>query len=99
MGKIDADVKEPTKIPDLKDVVDIAANTNVSYAITKNGKVYNWGTNYSKQLGQDEEEDYYSPTLLTSKQVDARDVYSVSIGGQHSLFIASDEKDDDSDAD
>ena len=99
LGKLEADVNTPTRINDLKDIIDIASNTNVSYAIDKNGKVFNWGTNYSKQLGQDTEDDYYVPTKLTSKQIDARDVYTVSIGGQHALFVVSDEKDQDSDID
>lgn len=99
LNKIDADVKQPTRIPDLKDIIDIAANTNVSYAISKTGKCYSWGTNYSKQLGQDTEDDYFVPTLVNSKQVDVRDVYTVSVGGQHSLFVVSDEKDEDSDSD
>ena len=91
--------KIPTKIPDLNDIVDIAANTNVSYAIDKNGKAFSWGTNYSKQLGQDSEEDYLTPTLVKSKQLDVRDVFTVSVGGQHSLFVVSEEKDEDSDSD
>ena len=60
--------------------------------------VFNWGTNYSKQLGQDTEDDYFVPTLASSRNLDARDCYSVSVGGQHSLLIVSDEKDkEDSD--
>jgi regulator of chromosome condensation len=94
LGKLDADVSHPTRIADLKDIIDIAANTNVSYAIDKKGKSYSWGTNYSKQLGQDTEEDYFVPTLIKSKNMDSRDVYTVSVGGQHSLFVVSDEKDD-----
>jgi regulator of chromosome condensation len=97
LGKIEADLKQPLKITQLKDIIDIAANTNVSYAIDKHGKVYNWGTNYSKQLGQDTEDDYFVPTLLQSKQLDARDCHSVSIGGQHALFVVGEEKDKDSD--
>jgi regulator of chromosome condensation len=92
VGKIEADARVPVRIETLKDIIDIAANTNVSYAIDKHGKVFNWGTNYSKQLGQDTEDDYFVPTPLNSKQLDKRAVYSVSVGGQHSLFIASDEK-------
>jgi len=97
LGKIDADVSKPTKIPTLNDIVRIAANTNASYAVDKSGKTYSWGSNYSKQLGQDTEEDYYVPTLVQSRHLDKRDVFTVSIGGQHSLIIVSDEKDDISD--
>ena len=44
-------------------------------------------------MAQDTEDDYYVPTLINSKQLDIRDVYTVSIGGQHSLFIVGEEKD------
>lgn len=91
LGKIDADVSFPTIIPNLTDIVEIAADTNASYAIDSKGKCFSWGSNYSKQLGQDDEEDYYVPTQVKSKQIDCRNVYQVSIGGQHSLFIVSDE--------
>jgi regulator of chromosome condensation len=99
LGKVDSDQKRPVKIEGLTDIIDIASNTNVSFAIHKNGKCYSWGTNYSKQLGQDTEDDYFVPTLVNSKQLDVRDVYTVSVGGQHSLFVASEEKDEDSDSD
>lgn len=93
LGKIDADAQTPVRIESLgSDIVDIAANTNVSYAINKAGRVFSWGTNYSKQLGQDTEEDYLTPTPLQSKQMDVRDVYAVSVGGQHALFVAGEEK-------
>lgn len=93
LGKIEADLKVAKKVDELKDIVDIAANTNVSYAIDKNGKAYSWGTNYSKQLGLDTEDDYLTPTQVASKQIDVRDVYTVSVGGQHTLYVVSEEKD------
>jgi regulator of chromosome condensation len=91
LGKIDTDIKSPVQNTNLKDIVDIAANTNVSYAIDKYGKAFSWGTNYSKQLCHDDEEDYWLPTLVSSKQVDVRNVYRASVGGQHTLFIMSEE--------
>ena len=95
LGKLEADVKFPTRISGITDIIDIAANTNVSYAIDKHGKCFSWGSNYSKQLGQDTEEDYFEPMVVRSKNMDSRDVYTVSVGGQHSLFIVRDEKDED----
>jgi regulator of chromosome condensation len=93
IGDIKEDVQKPLQIASLTDIVDISANTSVSYAINKYGKVFSWGSNYSKQLGHDNEDDYLQPERVSSKQIDCRDVYSVSVGGQHTLFIASDEKD------
>ncbi len=92
LGKIESDSSKPALIKDLKNIIDIAANTNVSYAINKFGKAFSWGTNYSKQLCHDDEEDYWSPLKICSKQVDVRDVYTASVGGQHTLLIMSEEK-------
>ena len=94
LGRIDADSITPLLIKDLKNIVDIAANTNVSYAVDKHGNAFSWGTNYSKQLCHDDEEDYWSPVKITSKQVDVRDVYTASVGGQHTLFLMSEEKEE-----
>ena len=99
LGKIDVDLQKPVKIEELRDIVDIAGNTNVSFAITRDGKAFSWGTNYSKQLGHDTEEDYLVPTLVKSKQLDVRDVYTVSVGGQHSLLVAGEDKSESSDSD
>lgn len=92
IGKIESDSAKPMLIKDLKNIVDIAANTNVSYAIDKFGCAFSWGSNYSKQLCHDDEEDYWTPVKVTSKQLDIRDVYSASVGGQHTLFVMSEEK-------
>ena len=89
---MEADCSTPAIIKNLKDIIDIAANTSVSYAIDKFGKAFSWGSNYSKQLCHDDDGDYWEPELVMSKQIDCRDVYKVSVGGQHTLFIVSEEK-------
>lgn len=97
LDKIEADVNAPTKVAGVSDIIDIAANTNVTIAISKSGKAYSWGTNYSKQLGLDTEDDYWVPTLVKSKQLDVREVFTASVGGQHSLLVAGEESDMDTD--
>lgn len=91
MGKIDKDSSIPTWIKDLKGIVNIHANTSVSYALDEKGNAFSWGSNYSKQLCHDDEEDYWAPEKVQSKQVDIREVYDVSVGGQHTLFVMSEE--------
>ena len=91
LGSVDKDSSIPTMIKDLKAIVNIDANTSVSYALDAKGHAFSWGSNYSKQLCHDDEEDYLVPEKVQSKQVDIREVYGVSVGGQHTLFVMSDE--------
>ncbi|KAL7677111.1 hypothetical protein ACOME3_003357 [Neoechinorhynchus agilis] len=91
-------IMEPTKITgaldDVNDpVVDIASGTSVSFAVTKSGRVYSWGMGVNLQTGHGDGDVEY-PTLVQSKQIDLRDVLSVSAGGQHTLFIARLKKDE-----
>eukprot|EP01083_Nonionella_stella_P128933 390823_1 len=43
--------------------VDIAAATNRSAAVTKNGELYGWGNNNRRSMGLDGEQSYRHPTL------------------------------------
>ena len=94
-GKVEVDSSRPQLIDGLNNIVNIGANTSVSYAVDKNGNAFSWGSNYSKQLCHDDEEDYWQPERVKSKQCEVRDVYEVSVGGQHSLFLMSEEKSKD----
>ena len=49
----------PKQIPDLKEVVSIAAGSEVSYALDKQGNVYRWGL---KELSRDRKHDVLIPT-------------------------------------
>jgi alpha-tubulin suppressor-like RCC1 family protein len=49
----------PKQIPDLKDVVSIAAGSEVSYALDRQGNVYRWGL---KELSRDRKHDVLTPT-------------------------------------
>lgn len=60
-----------------------------SFAVTKDGKVYSWGMGSNQQLGLGSDDDQDTPTLITGAQVKDRNVVSVSSGGQHTLFIAT----------
>lgn len=46
------------------------------------------GTN--QQLGTGEEDDVWSPYKMTGKQLEKRDVLSVSSGGQHTVLLVKD---------
>lgn len=46
------------------------------------------GTNY--QLGTGQEDDAWSPVEMTGKQLENREVLTVSSGGQHTVLLVKD---------
>lgn len=90
---VDEEAKVPTLVQSLKGkkCVSIGGGTAVSYAVTAKGELYAWGMGSSKQLGNQDEEDIWTPTQLTGKQLETRKVLSVSGGGQHTVVLAQDD--------
>ena len=46
------DAVTPTTIPRMKDCVEVACGTAVSYAVTRAGKCFSWGMGTNGQLGE-----------------------------------------------
>merc|ERR1712080_169999 len=87
-GAVDA--KVATVVEGVRDCVEVACGTAVSYAVTKEGELYSWGMGTNGQLGTGEEEDVWEPFLVKSKQLANRKVIAVSSGGQHTVILAKD---------
>ena len=59
------DSVSPVKINGLSDIVDIATDSYADiYALSKNGKVYAWGSNNNKQLGNYEFQESNVPVVI-----------------------------------
>ena len=52
------------------------------------GNMYSWGSATNNALGHGDEEDKEEPEVVTSKQLETRQVLAVSAGGQHSAILA-----------
>ncbi|KAL2022431.1 hypothetical protein VTK56DRAFT_5260 [Thermocarpiscus australiensis] len=78
----------PTLVPDIKDVVSVAAGTDHSFAITKDGKVYSWGFSANYQTGQGTTDDIESPTLIDNTAIRDRKIIFAGAGGQYSILGA-----------
>jgi len=89
-GAVDA--KVATHVEGVKECVEVACGTAVSYAVTKEGQLYSWGMGTNGQLGTGEEEDVWEPFLVKSKQLANRKVIAVSSGGQHTVILAKDKE-------
>nr|CAB3265493.1 regulator of chromosome condensation [Phallusia mammillata] len=80
----------PTHIPSLTDIVSVAANGCVSFAIDKAGAGYGWGIGTNLQLTTGDEDDVWEPVKLTGRNLETRQVAQVGCGGQHTVIIATD---------
>ncbi|KAK3303205.1 putative regulator of chromosome condensation protein [Chaetomium strumarium] len=78
----------PTVVPDIKDVVRVAAGTDHSFAITKEGKVYSWGFSANYQTGQGTTDDIESPSLIDNTAIRDRKIIFAGAGGQYGIVGA-----------
>ncbi|KAM8933574.1 alsin isoform 2-T2 [Pelodytes ibericus] len=75
---------------DGKEVVQLAAGSHHSMALTARSQVYSWGSNMSGQLGP-----MQSPTTMPrlNKVCQADGVWNVAAGQDHSLFLVHENED------
>lgn len=85
----------PTVVPDIKNVVKVAAGTDHSFAITKEGHVYSWGFSANYQTGQGTTEDIKAPTRIENSAVKDRKIVFAGAGGQYGIIAALPEEDGD----
>ena len=78
----------PSEIPDIKDVVSVAAGTDHSFAITKDGKVYSWGFSGNYQTGQGTTDDIETPELIDNSAIRDRKIIFAGAGGQYGIVGA-----------
>ncbi|KAM4044542.1 regulator of chromosome condensation [Anomaloglossus baeobatrachus] len=90
LGENAIERNEPTLISKLPKIATVACGASVSYAVAKDGRVFSWGMGTNQQLGTGEEDDVWSPYEMTGKQLENREVLSVSSGGQHTVLLVKD---------
>jgi len=89
LGGTEGVVSKPTKVDiDGENFKTVAAGTHLSFAVTDQGNMYSWGSATNNALGHGDEEDKEEPEVVTSKQLETRQVLAVSAGGQHSAILA-----------
>lgn len=83
-------VAEPVHIPFPASarVVQLACGSRNNMAVTEDGTVYSWGFGISSQLGQGDEEQIETPTVVKSKQLAPFQTMAIAAGGQHSILLA-----------
>ena len=89
LGENSDEPRVPCSIPDLSNIVRVAAGTVCSFAVTKSGDVYSCGMGTNLQLGTGEEDDLWNFAKIVGKKIENRDVISVAAGGQHTALLVS----------
>jgi len=79
---------EPTPMPGISDVVKVAAGTDHSLVVTKDGKVYTWGFSANYQTGLGTFEDVDTPTMIDNSAIRDRKIVFAGAGGQYSILGA-----------
>jgi regulator of chromosome condensation len=77
-------LRTPTTVPGLSPTL-VAAASEHSLAVTPDEKIYTWGLNLTKQIGQKAEE-VELPTLLAHPSVADKRFVWVGAGAQYSMF-------------
>ncbi|PTB62356.1 RCC1/BLIP-II protein [Trichoderma citrinoviride] len=78
---------KPTKHERLSDIVAVAAGTDNSFAISKDGKAYSWGFSSNYQTGQGTIDDIHVPTLIDNTATRDKKIIGAGAGGQYSVLI------------
>ncbi|KAM9319509.1 regulator of chromosome condensation isoform 2-T2 [Gastrophryne carolinensis] len=87
LGENAEEKSEPTLIHGLPKIASVACGASVSYAVSQDGRVFSWGMGTNQQLGTGEEDDVWSPYEMNGKQLESKEVLSVSSGGQHTVLL------------
>lgn len=77
-----------TALSDVK-ATFVAAGTDNSFALTKDGKVYSWGFSANYQTGQGTTDDIEVPTVIDNTAIRGRKITWAGAGGQYSMLAAS----------
>ncbi|KAH6606136.1 hypothetical protein Trco_005289 [Trichoderma cornu-damae] len=78
---------KPTKHEGISDIVAVAAGTDNSFAVSKDGKAYSWGFSSNYQTGQGTIDDIHVPTLIDNTATRDKKIVAAGAGGQFSILI------------
>jgi regulator of chromosome condensation len=82
-------LKEPTVVQGIPPIAFVAAGTDHSIAITRDGQAYSWGFSVSYQTGQGTDDDIKVPTLIDNTAVRGKTLTWAGAGGQYSMLACA----------
>ncbi|KAK4069745.1 uncharacterized protein Triagg1_6875 [Trichoderma aggressivum f. europaeum] len=86
--KVDKDDKfYANHFPGISDIISVAAGTDNSFAVSKDGKAYSWGFSSNYQTGQGTIDDIHVPTHIDNTATRDKKIIAAGAGGQFSVLI------------
>lgn len=74
-------------ITDRGDIISVAAASDNSFAVARDGKAYSWGFSSNYQTGQGTIDDIETPTHIDNTAVRGKKIIAAGGGGQFSILI------------
>ncbi|TQV97900.1 hypothetical protein V2A60_006385 [Cordyceps javanica] len=79
----------PTVNTEVSDICAVAAGSDNSFAISKDGKAYSWGFSSNYQTGQGTIEDIKTPTQIDNTAIRGKQIVGAGAGGQFSVLFGT----------
>ncbi|RCI16800.1 hypothetical protein L249_2538 [Ophiocordyceps polyrhachis-furcata BCC 54312] len=80
-------LSNPCKHQDVPAIASVAAGTDNSFAVSRDGKVYAWGFSANYQTGLGTMDDVHTPTLVDNSAIRDKKVVAAYAGGQFSVVV------------
>ncbi|RDA95517.1 hypothetical protein CP533_5415 [Ophiocordyceps camponoti-saundersi (nom. inval.)] len=80
-------LSKPCKHKDIPAIASVAAGTDNSFAVSRDGKVYAWGFSANYQTGLGTMDDVHTPTLVDNSAIRDKKIIAAYAGGQFSVVI------------
>lgn len=78
---------KPTANEDAAGICAVAAGSDNSFAVSKDGKAYSWGFSSNYQTGQGTIEDIKTPTQIDNTAIRGKQIIGAGAGGQFSILV------------
>lgn len=74
-------------LPGVSEISSVAAGTDNSFAVSRDGKVYSWGFSANYQTGQGTIDDIHTPTVIDNTAIRGKQIIAANAGGQFSILV------------
>ncbi|RDA88111.1 hypothetical protein CP532_6819 [Ophiocordyceps camponoti-leonardi (nom. inval.)] len=80
-------LSNPCKQKDMPPIASVAAGTDNSFAVSRDGKVYSWGFSSNYQTGLGAMDEVRTPTMIDNTAIRGKKIVAAYAGGQFSIIV------------
>ncbi|POR34766.1 Protein pim1 [Tolypocladium paradoxum] len=78
---------KPTQLEGVSKISSVAAGTDNSFAVSRDGMVFSWGFSANYQTGQGTIDDIHTPTVIDNTAIRGKHIIAANAGGQFSILV------------